>query len=318
MPKTRASILVSYRMEGKDLGKGAFYDHYTLQHHTKHPTVALLCANQEIRFDHLSSYALNQPNQLPIQAIPKHTSNYQNGNGLLFIPGMTRDSYNKNPNTHSIRITFEKTVIQDALNRGRPILAVCAGSWTLWETLSGNYEDSTVKVNDHNYGGAMARISPHGYMTHNKLIHDVIIQENSLLQKSMNFPSDSHTQISVNSVHWRAPSGKVVPPNFRVSAQSAEDSELQTIKTRRSTIMTPEPNTVEAYESIAGAPVLGIQWHPEAFDWDSKSPSEQPHQKCLLFMAKAGDAFAAKQRTLKELKKTLDDRFVEDFQNLRM
>ena len=55
--RTNSQILISYRMEGKEsLGKGAFFDHYTLQRHTSHSTAILHSLHPEISVSHLERY----------------------------------------------------------------------------------------------------------------------------------------------------------------------------------------------------------------------------------------------------------------------
>lgn len=324
----KPEILISYRMEGKEAGKGAYYDHHTVQHHTGYPTATILSTNHVIKAKNLKDYISNQTTRLPhspvdatlLKPVPTQAQSYSQGGGLLFIPGMTRDSYENNPSTHKARISFEKQVIKDALNRGRPIIAVCAGSWTLWESAWELIEDkkeiATVAVEDHNYGAGMPRIGAHGTMTHNKLVHDVVVEPDTLLQKAMglgNTPVDR--QLSVNSIHWRAPDASKTPTNFTIVAKAHQNQNI-VIQTRQATVMTPEANTVEAFETKHGAPVIGIEWHPEAFDWTQKTSPDLPNRKCLLFMAKAGHAFSAKQEMIKEFKETVQSVRVDEVDDL--
>ena len=68
--------------------------------------------------------------------------------------------------------------------------------------------------------------------------------------------------------------------------------------------MNPENNSVEICESIYGVPIILHQGHPEAYDPNINDIQNQANRNLILFMAKAGDAFYAKQRLLDEFKKT--------------
>ena len=54
---------------------------------------------------------------------------------------------------------------------------------------------------------------------------------------------------------------------------------------------------VLTFESNMGAPILGIQWHPEGYNGDGAPV----HKNLLNYMRLAGDAYAAKRNMLKEL-----------------
>ena len=64
---------------------------------------------------------------------------------------------------------------------------------------------------------------------------------------------------------------------------------------------TPEENVIEAAETCYGAPVILVQWHPEAFNSDDTDGKY--HRSILAYMAKAGDTYYLKQKMLSELKK---------------
>lgn len=321
-PAPKAAIAISYRLEGTHLGKAAFYDHYTLASHTGFPTTIIHADNPSISTNQLKSYISTQTVNIPhtpidatlARPVPLKLNAYTDG-GLLFVPGMTRESYEKAPAIHRARIRFEKSVIKDALRRGRPILAVCAGSWTLWETLGGSIEE----VTDHNYGGGMPRISETGKMTYNKHVHDVEISENTLLHTMLDLDdTEDENILPVNSIHWMAPSAQKIPENFEISA-TAKQNEDVSIQTRQQTEMSPEEDTVEAFTSKFGAPTAGILWHLEAFDWSSKKDADIANNNALLFMAKAGSAYQAKQKMLIDYKskiQAVEDDTLEGLNNV--
>ena len=66
--------------------------------------------------------------------------------------------------------------------------------------------------------------------------------------------------------------------------------------------MEPEEKSIEAFELISSAPVIGYQSHPEAFNRsDSPQNFNGAHLNLLGFMAKAGIVFNRKQHMLSEL-----------------
>lgn len=81
-----------------------------------------------------------------------------------------------------------------------------------------------------------------------------------------------------------------------------EDEDIS-LKNRQGEDMAPEEETVEAFETKNGAPTLGIQWHPEAYcryKEGNKIYSHSKQRNILEFMAKAGVAYAARRRLVKE------------------
>lgn len=303
-----AEILISYRDEGTPAGKGAFYDHYTLQKHTSQQTAILHSPKPAISIHDFKRYIVGQTQNLPKslldQGIQRPVPPVRKAcvtGGLLVIPGMSHQSDQTQNATHKIRIAFEEQMIKQVRLQGRPIIAICAGSWTLWKTLGGQLID----VSDHNYGAGMPKIGVNGNIVNNKRVHNIVVEPNSLLQKAMKLKASVQARtLPVNSVHWRAPSEATLPCNFKISARSAHNDDIE-IKTRQGNDMSPDPNTVEAYESVHGAPIIGFVWHPEAFDWRSADSEELPHRRVLFYMAKAGNAYRARVQVTKQFKETL-------------
>ena len=311
MPKTRfgsdhlqAGIVISYRTEGKEPGKAAFFDAYTFASHSGFKVCFAASSHPDVKQKHLADYiqtqTFNIPNALVDATIrrplPVFVAN-PNAGGLLILPGMTRDSYEKNPSLHQHRMAFETGLLKESLRRGRPILAVCAGSWTLWEALGG----SITKVEHHNYT-TMPRINAKGKMTYNVHVHDIVVQDDSLLADALDLDSGKRGRsLPVNSIHWMAPTRSKIPAGFQVAATAKTNPSVD-LKTRQSTPMTPVQDTVEAFSSTTGAPVFGIQWHPEAFDFNKKSGADAQNTSAIVFMAKAGTAYKCKQEMLGEFK----------------
>ncbi|MBN9413311.1 MAG: gamma-glutamyl-gamma-aminobutyrate hydrolase family protein [Candidatus Paracaedimonas acanthamoebae] len=288
----KAPIVIAFREEGD--GKGALYDHYTVQRITKYPTQ--ISAHENMRTKKLTeyqrtvTYSLTYGNKHNGQIIPETINNAFEG-GLLFIPGRARVN-----EFDSFRKEHEENLLKQAFLRGQPILAICAGSWRLWESLGGKLEE----VEDHCYGGGMIRISETtGEVGYNKQIHRVKVHKDTLLRSIMGTAVDERP--SVNSLHWKAPSSKKIPTLAKISAISVADNKIAP-NTRQGEQMSPEEGTIEAFENMHGAPFLGIQWHPEAYTRaDSEDMVPEKHLAILEYMAKAGQAYHHKRLMLKEL-----------------
>jgi hypothetical protein len=105
-------------------------------------------------------------------------------------------------------------------------------------------------------------------------------------------------RLPVNSVHWMAPNEKRTPHQVNISAYSVGGKEYDR-KNRHGDLMEPQEGCVEAFESKWGAPVIGIQWHPEGYN--PGEVNSHYHGNILKFMARAGEAYAAKRKMLLEL-----------------
>ncbi len=167
---------------------------------------------------------------------------------------------------------------------GQPILAVCAGSWRLWETLGGRVHE----VSDHCYS-SMPYILNDGTIGNNKQVHRIELKPQSLVKQALQ--PDRNTQQplasnpTVNSVHWLAPDEKTTPKNIAISARARPDS-LIAPKNRQGREMECEEDTVEAFENISGSPVMGIGWHPESYHKNNPSREESRHLSLINYMRK--------------------------------
>jgi putative intracellular protease/amidase len=78
----------------------------------------------------------------------------------------------------------QEPLIKEALNTGRPILAVCAGAWNLWRSLHftgkdllENYtEDNTQLVNGHCNRSGMISLSNSGEVSYDQCLHRIGFQ----------------------------------------------------------------------------------------------------------------------------------------------
>ncbi len=129
----------------------------------------------------------------------------------------------------------------------------------------------------------------------------------SLLDNAMDAPTDmqistAQSQMQVNSVHWAAvrtasmgtrdglaPQPFEVVPNNMLRMSGRDPSAL---------------GTSEAVESLHGAPVLGVQWHPEyqlPIQDGEQAPSRAANLALLQWMIKAGRAYRAHRDAMAEL-----------------
>ena len=121
-------------------------------------------------------------------------------------------------------------------------------------------------------------------------------------------------ELSVNSVHWRAPDPATLPRGFKgrpmalIAGTAKQDDAIapQNGTPGTGAYVHPEADTVEVFEQEYGAPILGIQWHPEAYNRDGTITSAQ-HQSIVTYMAKAGDAFCAKREMVDSFEVQFND-----------
>jgi gamma-glutamyl-gamma-aminobutyrate hydrolase PuuD len=316
---------ISYRECGS--GKGAFWDHYNLQEHTQAQTVVL--KPNEARcsrlHDYLRQVTLQFPSDIsnlgpsgsPSRSVgspsrrqnipaPSRVENSVNDFGLLFIPGMARDVIESEE--YKLRKKFEIEQIRQARLTGRPVLALCGGSWTLWEAYGGAIRE----VKDHSYRGGMPRLDPKtGRVLYNKQIHRIELQATgNILRGAMGTLSEENQNPTVNSVHWMAVSENHQPAAFDVSALSIEDESLAPNRNVNGVLSLYHPETcIEAFESKHGVPIMGLQWHVEAYGNTNDEKIACAHQIGIInYMAQAGKAYLIKQKMLAQFKTLVADK----------
>lgn len=269
--------------------------------------------------------------------------------GTLIIPG--KHSKTK---ISSEQLVKESQSIRLALLQGQPIVGICGGAWQLFKQLVEQEKLQTIDknkrwpdlldssdfldINHHNYGGGMPRIGAEGYVVCNAPVHELRIEKDSLLASAMTLTSnkfdtetlttvtdtdieDGRRRITVNSVHPKVINPKNKPSSVKISAlsyfnrqdEAGQKGLLKPLKTRQGELMQPE-RCVEAFEIESGAPVLGIQWHPEAYtplrltkkqfdstaikDFEERNTASQG--ALIQYMAKAGEAFRHRRALLTE------------------
>jgi putative glutamine amidotransferase len=125
------------------------------------------------------------------------------------------------------RLAFERELLNASLRRGLPLLGICAGM----QLLSGHL------------GGTMTPSIPHDPIDHWRTdsrdtgVHDVLIEENSLLARIVGI-----APLRVNSFHQEAVLS--VAGDTIVNARAPD-------------------GTIEGVEISGRAFVLAVQWHPE-------------------------------------------------------
>lgn len=301
-----ANLSISFRHdEGKRM-HGAFFDHYVFRKITNRRTKILSTPETNLNkfkeFVRQSTLGLGINSQLGHKVIPESIHNTEK-EGLIIIPGYSRQLYDKD------RISFENEIIKNACLTGQPILAICAGSWTLWQSFGG-----TLKEVEHHVYSSMPYLVTDGGVGNNKQIHEVTLLNNTIVSGVMN--RNIQTNPEVNSVHWMAPNETNIPNMLEICAHSRHSLQHDVLN-RQGNIMVPENNTVEAFETKYGAPMIGIQWHPECYYSKQKTSEEQQrHLNLIHYMVKAGDTYRAKGYVLSELKSTLKLRQFSIFKTL--
>ncbi len=316
----RAPIAISYRGHESDKdGKGMLFDHMRIQIITDFSTSTLGPESKEItdaakkRFN---DELRNHPAKLPfgdqnqdLITVPPYVETCSEL-GLLIIPGRMRDNENE-----PIRLAHEYQVLRNAFNRGQPIMGICAGSWRVWEQLFiwtkfpnrlsedpiqlSNWQEkdgSLVEVTDHTYSRMLGLSTTGTDATYNVQIHKVVISKKSLLKRMLGKTTlgESVEPMTVNSVHSKAVNPGRPPANVLISAKAIKHSKIF-LNNRSGKLMDPEENTVEAFETRFGAPIIGLQWHPEGYGKNTA------HSNLIKYMALAGSAYAAKRKMLSQI-----------------
>lgn len=312
----RAPIVISYRGHASEKdGQGMLFDHMRLQNITRRPTnvsypLNRLRTSAESYFTKALKAApaalyYGERNADKIK-VPSGIDHSYEG-GLLVIPGRDRKV-----EFEPVRLDHEFKIIRQAINRGQPMIGICAGAWRVWEQLiitinnpdlSGmklkkkiNEVNLLIPVQDHAYR-SMIRLNTIGVKScNNVMVHLNEVKKDSLLQKFMSKRKDPVSIFKANSVHWNAVNHKHKPTNITICAKAKKDPKA-TMLNNQSEIYEPTV-CVEAFESVHGAPILGIQWHPEGYSEGQDGYTQQ--MNLLQAMAKAGDAYKAKRIMLAE------------------
>jgi gamma-glutamyl-gamma-aminobutyrate hydrolase PuuD len=281
MPQDISYNLPEVTIVGRNDGRGAgiLWDHLTIHSMIKCQT----------RVAHNEAMAIEKVSQKLLETKPSFKQNAQflkagdYGQGLLVIAGRSRCVREKHQAAHQARLAFEQEIIKDALVRKRPILAICGGSWSLWEALGGGYE--LCRVNGHDYGVSHPEddiyLDPDETVHSNVQVHDIQLAPDSLLAKAMSGHEDKAPfRLPVNSIHGFVVNESCKPAEVTISARAVgnlKDVEAMAL------------GTVEAFETTKGSKAIGVQFHPEAYQ--KGDASYHYMQRLLEYMVNEGKVF---------------------------
>ncbi len=216
------------------------------------------------------------------------------------------------------RATSELNLIEQARTLGMPILALCGGSWRLVQ----NYGGSTVELAAIGADGKMlgqgsndpARFRHAGNMNNVKteFKHPLTMRPDSMLGHATgrtplpNTPPQQLAPMQVNSVHWA-----VVRTASMGTRNGLAPQPFEVVPNNMLTVVAKDPsalNTSEAVESQHGAPVIGVQWHPEyqlPQTGSAQTASRLANLNLIRWMVEAGRAYRAHRDAMTELLQSL-------------
>lgn len=196
------------------------------------------------------------------------------------------------PEAHTERNTradFEHGLLAEARLRGMPVLAICAGSWRVAEAYGGFAETlPAVERGGHYRPGADTWRTQHPVAARgNTLVggsfpprERVRIEEldaDDRVASTTSYLETDRRLSTVNSTHWATPAMNIdgelraapAPATPRLQALQEAAKLPRSPRELEVSALAPNPHgglpTVEAFESRHGAPVIGIQWHPEGY-----------------------------------------------------
>jgi len=252
--------------------------------------------NQTHNLPHSSVESKSQRQTPPLLDVHEYLAD--DAPGLLFLPGRFPEL--ESVGQYSLRRSNEKRMLAAAFLRGCPILAVCDGALVIWEMQGG----TTTSVSQHSYG-RMPAITPTGKIGWNITMHRLKIDEGSLLEAAMTEkPPNALPEplLECNSVHRSTISSDraTIPDHWKISAWAENDPEIRPKSYKR--VLSPEDGVPEAAETKNGAPILIVQWHPEAYQLQGQSKIPDVHIRChqsmVGFMGKAGRAYQEGRRVV--------------------
>jgi len=225
----------------------------------------------------------------------------------------------------SERATSELNLIERARYLGMPILAICGGSWRLLE----NYKGKTIELGSLTDDGKIppkpeaenkdltSRHTGNMNLVGSEFKHAATIQPGTMLQGAVNDTGSSASKvpvnIQVNSVHWavayegatmgKLPQGQYYPgidPRNQLQVNARDSGGAK---------------TVEGFESVSGAPVMGLQWHPEYMTPGGagkrenalQTSSRQVNLAAMQYVIDAGAAYRVRRNAVKIIQGNIKD-----------
>lgn len=186
------------------------------------------------------------------------------------------------------RVNQTKKIIKEALRRGIPVLAICAGTLILRQAIAEHLNKPAKpfirECKDHTTEG-MPSLRINGEVGNLQLSHYVEVSEGSLLRTIV-----TQNSFKANSCHWFA-----MEPSCFGEEYGVELCAVSGAKAEGSNIAKhPEDDVVDEAFEMPDEFVLGVQWHPEAFANDN-TPNGYLNTEIIRKMAKIGD-FLARSR----------------------
>lgn len=343
-----APIFIADRDDAR--GTGRQWDHATVQILANRPTIGV-GNEQQGRLHEESKKPLFPESSFPAfpHGRPDVTFSGKAGDGLLLLPGgpNSLDTEVGGPNgglryppksgradAVAARHDNQRDLIRDAINKGQPQLAICGGTWHMLKAYGGTTQ--TDGEFEAKHAEDMPELIPKGPVDgdappavtvhHHKLRqHPVIVDGQSMLAQSIRDagrlsgnpqPDTGDLHTSVNSVHWAHAQAHEDAGGLALSAHHAplaapQSTPRELLKVAATAAEVHGKQTVEAYETRAGAPGIAVQHHPEALAGVPSDPAgaytperyTKEHAEAReLFrtMAQAGDAYGARRRMTAE------------------
>lgn len=168
---------------------------------------------------------------------------------------------------HDERCAYELKLLSLAVTRGIPIIAVCGGVWRLLESFGGKVRTLPKdRRGIHTSSQNTWQLKQDLFMPKAKTMLASLAK--GALAESLNY----FLSISTNSTHWAVADTDQVPsvggrmPNLKNIQKNHRKNvnDLLEITALGGDVLKGLAD-VEAFESKLGAPVLGLQWHPETY-----------------------------------------------------
>ncbi len=320
-PLERQPITVSHREDGH--GTGAFWDHYTLRRATQRGTAI----SHHRDLDPVVAPAGPGKRGQFAGPMPGHEpqSSTGLGRGLLFIAGGNYGLNSETPRNkahvpsgdaearHKLRGQHETYLLQQAKLTGRPVLSVCGGSWRVLESFGGSTRG--VQPNTHQTR-KMPYLTTTGAIAKVASEHGISISPGTMLS-DMFKDEQGNRPTKVNSAHWAVAEESAQGRLKGVALVGSTKNPLLQVSARGPTALDPpyigktgdfHHSSVEAFESRHGAPIMGIQWHPEAYDRGFTATEQQANHRLLNSMAKAGDTYDARREMTADFSKWVNSK----------
>lgn len=192
----------------------------------------------------------------------------------------------KKPPIDNRREEFERALVKKAIERGIPVLGICAGSWLVATCYEGvktaalqdevhdlHRQDKPLSarsvigdkadVGEEETIPGLRGIAHKAVIKEETMLHQIVSKAKGWRLKSPHgkalfwenpmtkMEEEGDILMGVNSTHWRV----VVAQNKEGRIDNESLLVISAIE--------PEHNTIEAFESRFGVPIMGIQFHPE-------------------------------------------------------